>query len=334
MSHLDLPEPVAALLPELLDLPWDGEALATCEDCAMQARPGEVRPSRVTFTAPARCCTYAPRLPNWLAGRALLRGGAGAERIRARLEDPTGLAAPALGPTDALRAAWLARDDDAFGRNTSLTCPYWQEGAYGCAVHPDRNGVCRTWFCRTEAGARGHAAWMALKAALVETELALAERAVAGHDAPQEGAEASDWAAWYVGCAERVEGLSEAELEAVRGPRIDALVERAGAALERRHAPMPRVLLPNLREWTVEPGAVAISSWSPFDVFDAPPWIFTLLSKLDGERTWREAQREAQEELGVWVPDDLVLAMYQRGLLGPAEAVEGSSEPVFSVLPG
>ena len=175
-------DPLERLVPALTALRFPDEPLATCARCAMAARV-HGPPEGIAFTAPARCCTYHPTLPNWLAGRALQRGDLGAERIRTRLGDSDGVEPLCIAPGSARADAWRHRPDDAFGRDAALTCPFWAEGDLGCSIHRDRNAVGRTWFCRVERGARGHAAWMQLKTLRTDLEHRLSRYAASGEAA-------------------------------------------------------------------------------------------------------------------------------------------------------
>lgn len=318
---MDLPAPFLAVLPELAGLAFPDEPLASCARCAMAPR-AHPEPGAVAFTAPARCCTYQPTLPSWLAGRALRRGGPGAERVRARIDAGDGAHPVGLRPDPALAARWRSRPADAYGRDPTLTCPYWREGeALACAVHPDRNAVCRTWHCRLGAGARAQAAWGALNVVLVELERALADLCERALPPPADGAPGEAWAAWYVACADRVDALGPDDREALRTPRLLGLLDRLRQRVAERDAPMPERPVPQVRDWVVGPDGVWLSSFSPFDRWRGPPWIFELLSRLDG-RPWRDAVRDTSAAIGAPVPDDLVWTLWQRGLIGPDERPE------------
>ena len=67
-----LPPLYQSWIDELLDGPIPEEREATCDDCAMLARPGEQAVgSGFTFDADCKCCTYVPDLANFLVGRIL-----------------------------------------------------------------------------------------------------------------------------------------------------------------------------------------------------------------------------------------------------------------------
>jgi hypothetical protein len=326
---VDLVEPVLRALPELRGLALHDEPLATCARCAMAPRRHTPH-GEVVFTAPARCCTYHPTLANWLVGRALRRDDAGTERILARLQDPDGVSALGIAPGPTRARAWRTRSDDAYGRDEPLTCPYWTDQGLGCTIHRDRDAVCRTWFCKVGRGERGAAVWGALKALLATFERELADVCV--QDLPEPS---GPWAPWFVACADHVDGLGDDALRArLPSSRLHAMRDALTQAIARRDAPLPDVVQPRVRDWVVREGEVALSSFSPYDRTPLPPWIFALLSRLDGERTWREAVDLASTDLGHPVPGDLVMWLWDRGLLGPPIDVHGSDLPVLQALPG
>jgi hypothetical protein len=307
------------------------EPLATCGDCALKPRPGSVERAPV-FPAAARCCTYHPRLPAFLVGRALRRGGEGAAKIRARLAEPDGVSAEGIRAPASHRAA--AAEGAGFGHEQRLTCPFWSAEApqgRGCTVHLDREAVCRTWHCRRDQGIRSHAAWMALKELLMCVEATLVDACVAGGEPPGQGAPPEVWEAWFVACADRVDGLGPGEVDRLRGERLDTLRARVAARLDERDAPMPEVVIPTLRSWVVRGDGITLTTWSAYDPVEAPPWIFELLSRLDGQRTWRVAAALTEAAIGVPVGDALVARLYRRGALGPPEYVDVM--PGLTVVP-
>ena len=322
------------LAPELASLSFPDEPLATCASCAMKPRPGIPEgPSHPTFTASARCCTYHPDLPSFLVGRALRRGGPGAERMRLRLRDPDGVSALGVRAGAALRARYRARSEHEYGRATELTCPFWVAGELGCSIHADREAVCRTWHCKLAGGAAAYAAWMALKRLLGCIEETLARQCAADGEPPEPGADAQAWASWFTWCADHVDGLGPERLSALRGPRLVELIDATRARVAARDAPMPAVVMPALRNWAVQEHGVVLIGWSMFDPVQAPSWIFALLSRLDGRTPWRDALAATEVELGHPIGDDLMFSLYRRGLLIEPEHLEDMRPGQMTVIP-
>jgi hypothetical protein len=309
---LQLPDPHLRILPELADQSFPDEPLATCASCTMT-----VPDQPVVFTARARCCTYHPRLPNYLAGRALRRGDLGSERVRTRMELAEGVTAMGIQPPASWLQRWGNRTPTSFGRDEALTCPYWVEGPLGCSIHPDRESVCRTWYCKLAHGARSQAVWEALHSTMAGTEETVAQFCLEHVPSPPAaGAPVQAFVDFYLACAARMDTLTEADLAVLRTP---SLVERAETVRRRsreRDEPLPEVLEPRVREILREDGRLRLASWSPFDTVEVPPWIFELLSRLDGQRPWREGLA-ATRAAGFPATDALVERLWARGLLGP-----------------
>lgn len=310
---MKLPSPLDRHLPELATLVPDHEHLAACSSCVM-TRPAA--PGRVAFTSPSRCCTHHPELPNFLVGQALAAGGIGAERIRLRLQDPTGVSRTGIDPSERYRERRL-QVKYSFGMDAESTCPYWVEGSLGCSIHAHRNAVCRTWFCRLEHGQRSHDAWDAAKRVLRDVEKRIAER-VAGDPG-------DDWEAYFLTTAERAEALSADE---IRDAHLLELLGRASIAAEARDQPLPDCPVPWVVRHTVRDTHVELESISRFDPFFAPPWIFVLLSKLDGETPWIDALNATIAELEEPVSPDIVLQLWNRGLLATPELLEADGAVV------
>ncbi|MCB9688756.1 MAG: hypothetical protein H6735_27195 [Alphaproteobacteria bacterium] len=330
---MQVPDPLLRVLPELADLPFGAEPLASCASCAMAPRPSD--PDAV-FVSPTRCCTYHPRLASFLAGRALRRGGVGAERIRQRLRNPDGVSELGIVPPTGTRERWAGRTAQVFGRDPSFACPYWVEGPLGCSIHEDRDAVCRTWHCKVVTGQRGQVAWTAANVLVASLERRLARWCAERAPADVRGVEwlPGDVAErWFVDAARLVDEASDEELRALRTSRVEALVEAAARRAAERDRPLPDVVVPTLASWERRPEGFSVTSFSPFDRVLLPPWIFELLSRLDGERTWRDAVDQASDALGHPIAHDLVWMLWSRGLVGVPVENEGSDIPVLSVLP-
>ena len=305
---MQLPPPLDRLLAGLEPLVPATEPLAACASCVM-AEPAA--PGRPVFTAPARCCTHHPELPNFLVSHALDRGGVGAERIRARLQDPSGVGPLGVDPSDSYRARRVQVGYSA-GQDPGSTCPYWVEGDLGCSIHLSRNAICRTWFCRMGHGKRSYDTWMAAR-----DVIRAAERRIARAVAHEPG---DDWSAYFQRCSARARSLDDAALTDALDLRLLARCQDLAAA---RDEPLPLCPVPSISGSTIHPTHVELESFSSFDPFFAPPWIFQLLSRLDGQTPWLEALRATAAIVEGPVSPDLVLQLWNRGLLAPPEALQG-----------
>jgi hypothetical protein len=317
----------SSVIPELETWRFGGESFATCSDCAMKPRAGQVLPEhRLVFKAESRCCTYHPDLPNFLAGRALRRGGNGAQKIRARLEHPETRYATGIVRPPELEALYQELGKASFGNSDELTCPYWVSGVHNCSIYADRNGVCRTWHCKSVDGAKGHGAWTALRWLLLDLESELT-KVVTTVDAPAREDSLETWVDWYIACAERVDTLDIETLKSLRTPKLELLIGEVARAVNMRDESLPEVVAPSVADWFVEPDGVALTAWSGYDLVDVPSWIFELLSRMDGTKTWRAAKSETEAATGKTISDDLIHTLHRRGLLSPPEALTGTGVP-------
>jgi hypothetical protein len=330
---LELPAPYLRLVPELAGISFPAEPLATCASCAMATRDD---PDELVFDAPARCCTYHPSLPNFAVGRVLRAGGLGAERVRARIASGDGLDRRFLGPPASWKQAWSERAADGFGRDRALTCPYWVDGVeLACSVHAEREAVCRTWHCKVQGGERAQHAWIEVRGLLARIERTLAEACARAVATEEIGVDPAKWEAFYRACADHLDALPDDRLVDLRTAGIAALLDRVRARIADRDAPMPDVLQPRLVGWWPRAdGRLAVSSTSSIDREAVPRWIFVLLSRLDGVRTWRDALAEASAELGEPIPEALVHRLWDRGLLGPPIGADGPVTIDVSFVPG
>lgn len=326
----------SSVIPELEGWRFEAESFATCSDCAMRPQqPDQVLPEhRLVFTAEARCCTYHPDLPNFLVGRALRRGGMGAAKIHARLEHPETRFATGIVRPPEIAEQYLELDKTSFGNRADLTCPYWVSGEHNCSIYADRNAVCRTWHCKSVDGARGHAAWTALRWLLLELESELA-KIVTVPDPPPREASVETWVEWYIACAKRVDDLDIETLKTLRSPKLEQLIAEVARTVSVRGARLPEVVAPSVAQWFIEPDLVAMTAWSGYDLVDMPSWIFELLSRMDGTKTWREAKTETETAIGTTITDDLIHTLHRRGLLSTPESIpEGGAKWRFVEAPG
>lgn len=274
-----LPLAMVWLAPELVREPLPDERLADCARCPLAGDP---------FLPDVRCCTYQPALPNFFAGRALRRGGVGAERVRARIARADGVGPLGISPPDGWAEQYARERDAGFGRDPSWRCPFWVEGPLSCSIWPDRNSVCLSWHCKHVDGVRGHRRWSAVSALGQAVERRLAAWCAVGEPPPP--GDVDGWVAWYVGCAERIESASAEDLAGLGDDALDRLRADCVPA----PTPMPDVLAPCVRDVRPAGDAVELVGYTPWHTLTLPRAVFVLLAEMDGERTWPEAVARAR----------------------------------------
>jgi hypothetical protein len=199
-----LPPLYAGWMNDLLGGPIPHESKATCDDCAMCAKPGQDGPDDYFFDPDIKCCSIVPDLSNFLVGGILSGNGddhaalKGVESVERRISE--GIAVTPLGlfkpPVFKLIYDNI---DKAFGQSLTLRCPHYVEDTGQCGIWHHRGSVCATWFCKHVRGTVGRNFWRTS----LERLLGLLEK---------------DLAKW---CVLKV-GLGVEALEELLGPYKDA----------------------------------------------------------------------------------------------------------------
>ena len=308
------PAALLVLAPELASVAFPDEPRASCGACPMVAEG---------FDPVHRCCTYHPDVPNFLVGRALRRGGIGAQKLLARLDDPAGIEARGVGNSAERRERYLNETAPAFGQPGQERCPFFVEGPLGCGIWEDRNAVCRSWHCKHEKGPRGHRAWISLRDVLSRAERVLADWCVRHGPSPLGIlTRKDDWVAWFLWCADTVDHLDASKLgdAPLTGARISLMTHIA-----RRDAPVPNRVEEAIREARTDGGRLRLGAYSLFDLREFPPEALVLLTAAGQGKAALDVEREAAAILGRPVPTGLLEALWHAGLLVDADA--GADEP-------
>jgi Fe-S-cluster containining protein len=119
-----------------------------------------------------RCCTYFPRIPNYLLGFALLDPAS-------RVHVESAAVAPFLMPEgfQASPQQWAnfltEAGEDRYGKSDLVLCPFLQRENGFCGIYKYRNAVCSTYFCYHDDGRQGVRFWSHLQTYMVQVEMAL-----------------------------------------------------------------------------------------------------------------------------------------------------------------
>jgi hypothetical protein len=174
-----LPPLYETWMAQVLPGPIPAETRASCQQCAMcPPTPGAASSTFDYFHPQTKCCTYLPRLPNFLVGRILADETPEMEWGRASVEQciRKGVAVTPLGlATDAkFNLLYRAGREATFGKSLSMRCPHYLEESGLCGIWRHREATCVTWFCKHVRGAVGMRFWLTLKRllGLVEDRLA------------------------------------------------------------------------------------------------------------------------------------------------------------------
>ena len=343
------------LLPAAFRRPVPQEVLATCDNCAMCAPAGAGRsPEGATyFNAATKCCTYHPKLPNYLVGAILAdtspEMAEGRERVQKAIRNgadcwPVGLAIPAV-------YQWIyeKRGEGVFGGAQSMRCPYFQEGPFNCTIWKYRNSVCSTWFCKHVRGEDGRNFWMAAKSYVEMMEHVLSRHALLAHGLmphrlpspvlvesfsrydvdglADPAAYASAWGHWkgreedfFVACFHAVRSLDRDDFARIAGTLPELVhLPPLEEALDRLLAPtLPERLLRNPRLAVFpQPDGTRLVSTSAGS-FSVSEQLVELLGVFDGHRTTADANAVLQERHGLVMGDALLTKLYHNRVLVPS----------------
>lgn len=268
-----LPEIYSSLLPQALVSLELKESRADCSHCSMCHGPKD--PNVAPFLPSTKCCTYWPKLPNYLVGSLLSdtsgRFAEGQRRVRAKIAEGIECTPLGLGPP----AQWMDRfhaiRTTAFGRDETLLCPYYDSSVDGggCSIWAHRESDCTSFFCKFE-NARHYEFWRQVGAllALMEQKLAPWAQAVAA----SEGDFTAAPEAFFIRTSQAVRGLSPRELPPILGEPW----ERRSRELERAMADLVPLSVPDrvrlARGLRVLKGkqSVSLVSYNELDAIQVP----------------------------------------------------------------
>jgi Fe-S-cluster containining protein len=347
------------LLPSFFRAEAPTETKATCANCAMSRAAVPTAVDSVDgvnhlFRADTKCCTYHPRLPNYLVG-ALLSDDSpamaeGRRRVEQRIDSRIGVNPQWLKPPAKFNHLYK-NAHQFFGRASSLRCPYYALDTGGCTIWAYRESVCSTFFCKYVAGADGRRFWMSLKTYLTLTEFQLSRHALLqlmpeflldGRDkaevtpgplsvedlddvAPPQKAYAALWKGYtgmehdfYRACYDAVRAVSKDDLDRMLG--LDGTIELK--VLQKLHgqatAPvLPRVLRfnPDATVKWLPDGSVALGAYSEFDAVALPGEAYSLLVEFTGQKPVEAVRQHLRDHRRADLDPDILLELHRHRIL-------------------
>jgi hypothetical protein len=331
-----LPPLFAQWIGEWLTDPLPRETHATCDRCAMCAGDGQAGTDRVFFDRAIKCCTYLPRIPNFLAGRILTDESDELAQGRATIDQriTAGVAVTPFGLGIPAPYQLLYRNAEAFfGRAEGLRCPHYVVEGGRCGIWRHREATCATWFCKHEHGATGQMFWAAIREllrgiehdlaawcvlALVHDDRVLAALAVADQAQGRLDAYALDglqnpdahrelWGHWagrarefFVEAGRLVDPLHWNDVLEICGPavRVQAAAVRA-AHRQLVDRSIPKILRVGRYEVVRgSPDGSTLRTYSDFDPLHVPQRLLDALPFFDGRQT-ADACEAISRERGV-----------------------------------
>lgn len=143
------------------------EVFSNCSNCSMICKSKDNIPSLAMkpFNENTKCCTYFPRLPNYLVGAILNDNNtlAGKKIIQQIIGNkvsvtPRGVYAPKL-----YELTYKDIKKNGFGRSESMLCPYYDKVRGNCNIWQYRNSSCSTYFCKHVSHDKGLEFWELLR---------------------------------------------------------------------------------------------------------------------------------------------------------------------------
>jgi hypothetical protein len=336
-----LPTLYAPWIAELLSGPIPHETKATCDDCAMCTKEGPVA-DRYSFDPHVKCCSYEPRLPNFMLGRILADDSSENAEARAsvltRIQEQ--LDVSPLGLVGSARYGLLYQHHDGFGRAPDLRCPHFVDAEDGghCGIWANRPVVCATWFCKHDRGAVGQEFWSRLSALLraiemelsiwcaaelgaVSAELFTLERSPSARvDLAELGGPVDTerhrriWGDWtgkelryYQACAELVSEIRWEQVSAICGARtrmLVSLVQEAYNSLISEDIPV-RLKVGAFRVEGVQNRKLRVVTYSGYDPLMMSEKLASALPYFSGQ-PWTDALESIRTSLGLRMDPQLV----------------------------
>lgn len=167
------------LLPDIFFEPVPDETIATCQDCIM-CKDYEIKKKRgeLYFLPDTKCCTYHPKLPNYLVGGILLDSKSSMEEgksiIKKMIKEKTGVTPYIIFPSMKYRQKYKIFGKKTLGRNRELKCPFYGQEKGNCTIYPYWNSVCASFFCYSVGGNTGRNFWYSVRDYFRQVERLLA----------------------------------------------------------------------------------------------------------------------------------------------------------------
>jgi len=348
-----IPEFYHAILPLLFQQQIPPEPFSDCFNCPMIGEKGEdpgLDMSR-PFAHETKCCTFTPRLPNYMVGGILSDPDPslleGKQRIMAKIQSREGILPNGVYPSREYNDYFIERGALEFGRSKFLLCPYFIQDKYSCTIWKYREAICSFWYCKQIASKRGSDFWNSMvdyfmfiqdsfiELAVKECGLNLADPYESGphikfhhEDEPVRRMNQYNemWGKWlgkeeeyYKKCFEIVRNLP-----ALHTKEIIATAKGLEKNTERRlndFVYLPEFLLANrnsLREANKDSYQIEISSYIK-STDKSIAWSFQIprfaIDYFDGQTQTNEVIRMVDEKHFIHLEPEILIALYRHDIL-------------------
>lgn len=352
-----IPEIYREIFPDLFQEHVPVETLATCLDCAMCVKPNEPAMPGVEYFKPdAKCCTFFPKLPNYLVGGLLSDNSPemaeGRRRVQEKIEARIGINPYGVFPPKKYSLIHKYGNEQAFGRNQSLLCPYFVKDNGTCSVWKFRESTCTTYYCKSVTGHDGQKFWSVLRAYLLHAQESLVWYAlyklnwdvesISNHlntynsdslgipdldDTPlPDEAYSKLWGEWagremefFKRTHEIIRSVSQEEFVSFAGMNQRVFLKWLTKRRDEMISPkMPSILIrnPQLRVMPIGDEKYMVKTDTGFFMIENS--LYQVLDLFDGKRTTAEVAKIVEEEWDDTLREDLLIPMYQNMMLLPA----------------
>lgn len=163
-----IPDIYHRFLPDIFTMEIPQEYFTNCVQCPMIPSDDDMSQNsgEKPFSPSTKCCTFTPRIPNYMVGGILNDTSPemeeGRSRILETLKSRRGVIPNGVYPTKKYKLLYDATCTESFGRSKKMLCPYYKTGLYNCTVWKYREAICGLWFCKHLAAQAGFFFWEAV----------------------------------------------------------------------------------------------------------------------------------------------------------------------------
>ncbi len=340
-------------LPQVFQILIPPEPFSDCLNCPMIAESRDAMEDNLSkpFAPDTKCCTFNPRIPNYMAGAILSDTDPameeGRRRIIARIRSGTGIFPNGIYPDLRYHQLYQERRKEGFGREKELLCPFFQPGRFNCTVWKYRESICALWFCKHLAGARGSEFWNSvidymkfMQESLINVSAFMCglepvdpygeggrpEYIVPCDRKKAEESYADLWKEWagheteyYVRCYEAVVNLTDDTIFRIheKGRSLEDKIKSIAGEIVN----VPEILkLDPEKVDDQHDGFYRIELRNYIEILEKHiVWSFRLpkniLDQFDGKSTSNEVLRQISVRSGVKVEPEIIIALYRHGIL-------------------
>jgi len=352
-----IPDLYHPFLPAIFHREIPPEPFADCLNCPMIAEKEELIGADLAkpFSPATKCCTFTPRIPNYVVGAILSDPeksiSEGKQRILDRIKSGEGIIPNGVYPTKKYNDYHLAIAEKKFGISKSLRCPYYLNDKYNCTIWKYREAICSLWFCKHLGGDTGADFWKSMtkyfkniqESLMVYTaqECGLFPVDLYGegsyyklYDNPLEQKEqySKIWGKWerrkeqyYIRCYEIVINLSpdQAKICFSGGKGLEKELENKWNEL----VFIPDLLIANKNAIGVANGAsyqIEVNSFiKPINKTIA--WSFQLpayvIDFFDGKNSTNQIMQKLQDNFNTTLEREIIIALFRHNILKEAKSL-------------